>query len=184
MRKPPNPIIKWNTYSNKISTGYLDWYFCDPKSVEFAIRDVTIRKKFEPHYEDGTFNFCKSCNQRFLKKSLEDGVSHIFFFTKYCGKIAQFRNKYYITGFFEIGKTSLVDVTKPRIAIKAKTQHFYKIKDSLELSKIIGKDIQNARYAPKRLNERQTQKILEHFADKIDCTKEYSSFTSSIEIQN
>ena len=94
-----NPPIKknnqkWKKYTPSLpDRSYLDWYYCDPKSEELALRDVSRNKKDEPHYEDVTFNVCASCNQRYLNKAIKDGERYIFFFTRYAGKNKKLKNK-------------------------------------------------------------------------------------------
>jgi len=179
--RSPHQTSNLKRYSPKIKSSYLDWYFCDYEANEYPIRDVTSLGKFEPHYEKGTFNACKSCNQRFLNKALKDGVSHIFFFTRYRGIDKRYRKKYFITGFFVIGKT--FDVHEPnkpvRKAVKASRLKFFKISDAKELSTILKRKIHNGRHAPKRLDEKETKKILKHFSKKKDQTKKFISFTES-----
>lgn len=169
-------------YSSKTKSSYLDWYFSDTSSEKYLVRNITKLGKPEPHYEDGTFNVCSSCNQRFLNRALMDGISHIFFFTKYHGSFRNYRNKYFITGFFEIEKTCLIyQPKKPiRIAAIASRMKFLKISDALELSKIIKKEIRNARHAPKRLDEKTTKRILKYFSNKKDHTRQYVTFTNSL----
>ena len=113
--KSPHKTSKIERYSAKIKSSYLDWYFCDPKANDCPVRDVTTRGKVEPHYEDGSFNTCARCNQRYLNKALKDGVSHIFFFTRYMGSDKRYRKKYFITGYFKIGQTCLVQHKKNQL---------------------------------------------------------------------
>lgn len=163
--------------------AFLDWYYCDPQAEEYPVRDVTTLGKPEPHYEDGTFNVCAKCNQRNLNRALKDGVSYIFFFTKYRGRIPKYKKKYYITGFFKIGETCDVHQrsSSTRIAVIASKLKFYRISDAFELSRIITKKIVNPRYLPKRLNEKETRKILKHFSKKKDQTKKYISYNKFLQ---
>jgi len=181
--KFPHKISNRKSYSSMDDSAYLDWYYCDPQAEEYPIRDVTTLGKPEPHYEDGTFNVCAKCNQKNLNKALKDGVSYIFFFTRYRGKIRKYKKKYYITGYFKIGETCKVHqrarpTRKAAIASKIK---FYKISDAFELSKLVKKEIANARYVSKRFNESNTKKILKHFSKKKDQTKRYISYTKFLE---
>lgn len=178
----PHRKSELKKYSNKTNSSYLDWYYSDTESKNYPVRDITTWGKFEPHYEDGTFNVCRSCNQRYLNKALNDGVSHIFFFTKYHGSHKIYRNKYFITGFFEIGKTCTVyqQQKEQRQAAIASQIKFLKISDALELSKIIKDEIRNARYVRKRLDEKTTKKILKYFSNKKDHTRQYITFTDSL----
>ena len=89
-----NESKTWTKYIPTNCRSCLDWYFCDHKSVDYPLRDVSGQGKPEPHYEDGTFNACTSCNQRYLKKALENGERYIFFFTKYVGRDKDLKEKY------------------------------------------------------------------------------------------
>ena len=125
----------WTKYISTNSSSYLDWYFCDRKSVDYPLRDVSGRKKMEPHYEDETFNVCASCNQRYLNKAIKDGERYVFFFTKYNGRNnvlkKKFGKKYCITGYFEIGKTKRVNWGDDwGYAIQSKKSCFYSMEDS------------------------------------------------------
>lgn len=179
----------WNRYTPKNCRSYLDWYYCEPESNEFPLRDITKKDKGEPHYEDGTFNVCNSCNQRYLKKAVNDGERYIFFFTKYFGRNEvlkkRFGKKYCITGYFEISEWKEVPDRKKetRYAIKSKKPCFYRMEDSYELKKIVRRDKHgklNARYAKKHLNVEMTEKIIEHFKKKKNRTSDYKKETSNI----
>ena len=100
---------------------------------------------------------------------------------KYRGKIKNYRNKYFITGFFEVGKTCIINQNVPRFAAIASTWNFFQISDCFELSNIIKKEIRNARYVPKRLSKNTTEKILKHFSTKKDATKHYILHTKELQ---
>ena len=177
----------WTKYISTNSSSYLDWYFCDRKSVDYPLRDVSGRKKMEPHYEDETFNVCASCNQRYLNKAIKDGERDVFFFTKYNGRNnvlkKKFGKKYCITGYFEIGKTKRVNWGDDwGYAIQSKKSCFYSMEDSYELKKMKrdkhGK--LNARYAKKHLNEDDTKKILKHFSGKRNKIHLYTEETENL----
>ena len=84
----------WANYTPTNSRSCRDWYYCDHESGDYPLRDVSGQGKPEPHYEDGTFNACTSCNQKCLKKALENGERYIFFFTKYVGRDKDLREKF------------------------------------------------------------------------------------------
>ena len=177
----------WTKYISTNSSSYLDWYFCDRKSVDYPLRDVSGRKKMEPHYEDETFNVCASCNQRYLNKAIKDGERYVFFFTKYNGQNKvlkkKFGKKYCITGYFEIGKTKRVNWGDDwGCAIQSKKSCFYSMEDSYELKKM-KRDKHgrlNARYAKKHLNEDDTKKILKHFSGKRNKIHLYTEETENL----
>jgi len=62
-------VTKFKPYTAKSERAYLDWYFCDPESESYPIRNVSKLGKLEPHYEDLTFNACASCNQMMLNSA-------------------------------------------------------------------------------------------------------------------
>ena len=183
----------WTKYISTNSSSYLDWYFCDRKSGNYPLRDVSGQGKPEPHYEDGTFNACTSCNQRYLKKALENGERYVFFFTKYVGwdkdLREKFGKKYCVTGYYEISgwKEVTWEVHNEHYnntgkAVKCKDPHFYSMEDSYELKKM-KRDKHgrlNARYAKKHLNVEMTGKILEHFKKKKNRISDYKKETSNI----
>ena len=179
-----NESKTWTKYIPTNYGSYLDWYFCDHKSVDYPLRDVSEQGKPEPHYEDGTFNACTSCNQRYLKKALENGERYIFFFTKYVGRDKDLREKfgkkYCITGYYEIGKTKRV---KWGCAIQSKKTCFYSMEDSYPLEKIDGwnnKWERNPRYASNHLSVEDTEKILKHFSDKKNRISDYIRETKNL----
>ena len=80
-----------------------------------------------------------------------------------------------ITGYFKIGQTCLVQHKKNqlvKVAI-ASNWKFFKISDAYKLSEILGGEIYNGRYAPKRLDKKDTNKILTYFSKRKDKTKKY-----------
>ena len=170
--------IKWKSYTGSNNSSYLDWYFCDNNVRDFPIRDVSERKKLEPHYEDGSFNAHSRCNRLLLSGSVSRNESHIFFFTKYIGKIKKYRGKFFITGYYKISKISRVpDKDGSRIAVLTDKPIFLRIQDALPLYKIV-KDIpKNPRHVIKRLEKKQTDIILEHFKNKKNMIKEYTRET-------
>lgn len=170
---------KWEPHSSSGSGSYLDWYFCEPESDELPLRNITKMNKKEPHYEDGTFNACRSCNQRYLNKAIKNGEQYVFFFTRYNGQNKglkkRFGNKYSITGYFRINKTTQVvwNNGKSGTAIKTSRPHFFSIRDSYPLGKLLRRPITNARHAKKHLDEKETAKILKHFKGKKNRVSNY-----------
>ena len=178
----------WTKYISTNSSSYLDWYFCDRKSVDYPLRDVSGRKKMEPHYEDETFNVCASCNQRYLNKAIKDGERYVFFFTKYNGRNKvlkkKFGKKYCITGYFEIGKTKRVNWDDDwGYAIQSKKSCFYSMEDSYPLEKIDRrryKSLRNPRGASHHLSVEDTEKILKHFSGKKNRILDYRRETKNL----
>lgn len=164
--------IGWKPYSAERNTGILDYFHCCEES-KLAIRDVVKKRKKEPHYEDLTFNCCRSCNQPLVRGALKHNVRYVFFFTKYKGIIEKFKNRYFIVGFYEIGYTAKTyRRNKEALAIRATTSgyKFVDISDAYPLP-----DVKNARQKgfKKYLDEKRVSKILKHFESKLDKTNEY-----------
>ena len=174
----------WANYTPTNSRSCLDWYYCDPKSLDYPLRHVSKpMEKPEPHYEDGTFNACTKCNQQYLNKAIKDGERYVFFFTKYVGLDKDLREKfgkkYCITGYYEIGKT------KPVIwgcAIQSKKTCFYSMEDSYPLEKIDRKykSLHNPRGASHHLSVEDTEKILKHFSSKKNRISDYRRETKNL----
>jgi hypothetical protein len=186
MVKCQTPVKKesktWTKYIPTNSRSYLDWYFCDRKSGDYPLRDVSGQGKMEPHYEDGTFNACASCNQRYLNKAKKNGERYVFFFTEYKGQNKvlkkRFGRKYCITGYFEIGKTKNVNWG---YAIQSKKTCFYSMKDSYPLEKILmERELRHPRYARKHLSVEDTEKILKHFSGKKNRVLDYIRETKTL----
>ena len=75
-----NESKTWTKYIPTNCRSCLDWYFCDRKSEDYPLRDVSGQGKPEPHYEDGTFNACAKCNQQYLNKAKKNGDSYLLSF--------------------------------------------------------------------------------------------------------
>jgi len=168
---PKKTNERWRNYEPTNCHSYLDWYYCDPTSLDCPLRHVSEpMNKPEPHYEDGTFNECTSCNQPNLNKAINDRERYVFFFTKYAGRDKNLREKfgkkYCITGYYEIGKTKNVNWGR---AVQSKKTCFYNMNDSFPLEKIDGWNPnwnRNPRYTKKHLSMEDTQKIIKHFSNK------------------
>jgi len=177
--------VSYVTYEGK-STGYLDWYYSDPRSI-LPIRDVTKRKgrnKKEPHYEKRTFNEEVRCNTRLLNGAIKKRVGFIFFYTKYEGQKKEFRGKYFITGYYKLSKITKNKIRDPkgdRYAVKANDARFFAIEDSYPLEKIAKKIIRNPRWIkPKHLSESHTKSILSHFQNKTNRRRDFVKLTKRL----
>ena len=177
--------INWDNYSIDEQTGFLDAYYCDPRSKNYPIRDVRDvkgRNKLEPHYEDKTFNCFASCNQPLLRGGINRKIAYVFFFTKYTGLIKNFKDQYFITGFYKIGKTGWINDKKPRYAIKASKAKFVSIQEAYPYHKLVNKRILNPRWEKKKLSKEQVKKLISYFKKTKDVSKEYSSETKNYKI--
>jgi len=175
MYKEQKKKIEYKKYEGK-PTGYLDWYFSDPRSP-LPIRDLTHRKgrnKKEPYYEKRKFNEHTRCNAPLLSGAIKRKDGYIFFFT-------EFKGEYLITGFYKISrvtKNKIPDSKGGRYAIKADQARFYSAKDSYPLQNYYPKPVENPRWVkPKHLTESKTKEILDHFKNKTNMRKEYIRLT-------
>ena len=194
--KCQTPAIKesktWDNYIPTNCRSCLDWYYCDHKSGDYPLRDVSGQGKVEPHYEDGTFNACTSCNQRYLNKAIKNGERYVFFFTKYVGQDKDLREKfgkkYCITGYYEISgwKEVTWEVHNEHYnntgkAVKCEDPHFYSMEDSYEIKIKPDKHGRlNSRYARKHLSVEDTEKILKHFSGKKNRILDYRRETKNL----
>lgn len=175
--------INWNIYSGKENTGFLDIYFCDPRSKKYPIRDVRDvkgRNKLEPHYENKTFNCFASCNQPLLRGRLNRKSSYVFFLTKYTGLINNYKNQYFITGFYKIGKTTWINDKRPRFGIIASKGKFVSIDDAFPYDKLVNRRVLNSRWEKKILSEDKVAKLLKYFEKTRDATRQYSKTTKEL----
>jgi hypothetical protein len=172
----------WVPYTATERAGKLCRFLCSHSST-LPIRDVLNEhgdgKKWEPHYEDGTYNTCAGCNQRGLASAVNKGLSHILFVTRYFGLEPAFRDRYFITGFFEIGEFQIID---DRVAVRAKVQHFVAIEDAWEITDDRWRDINldgdtdelsNLRYATQIIDGKLFEEILEHLQCRRNAVADY-----------
>ena len=178
-----NTKTSWENYSGEEGTGFLDVYYCDPRSKNYPVRDVRDvkgRNKLEPHYENKTFNCFASCNQPLLRGSIKRKTGYVFFFTKYTGLIKNYKNQYFVTGFYKLGKTGWINDEKPRYAVKASKGKFVAIGEAFPYDKLVNKKILNPRWEKKILSKEQVETLLCYFEKTRDVSKEYSSETREL----
>jgi|GEM_PF-3227029 len=127
--------LHWKRHEQKERTGKLCYYICSEKSV-LPIRNAP--NKEEPNYETRTYNCCATCNQHSIKSAIKNGLSHIFFVTRYKGKIEKFQNKIFIIGYYEIGYTAKMPHKKDewRYCIKATRMSFVRIEHGYPWKKV------------------------------------------------
>lgn len=124
---------EWIDYPSPEDSGFGNGKFCyfiSCPDSELPIRDYVYQGKPEPHYETKSYNECARCNQRGIKNACNRGISYIVFYTRYRGKKASYKNRYFITGLFPI---SAWRRTSNRIAYRSDNPIFLSIEDSMEL---------------------------------------------------
>lgn len=186
----------WQDYRAS-NTGMVVFYSSDPVS-EIPIReipeDIPSDILPEPNYETGTYGFF-GCNKSKVRNSfVKSKIRYLLFMTKYEGTSADFKGKYFLTGYYRIAKTA--DLKRLHIrylsdyscldedtcnALRADEIRFASIEDAFEITEKVvkqwggkGKITRQTRFL---LNEEQTTEVLEFLQSKDDATQEYISET-------
>lgn len=177
--------VTWKPYPSPEEKGFGNGKFCYfiscPKT-KLPLRDYVYEKKLEPHYETRSYNECAKCNQRGIRKACYRGISYIIFYTRYQGKLENFRNKYFITGLFPISAWRRVS---NRVAYRSEEPIFLSIQDSKEIDdklwrrwfgKALPTDNRGAhslRYMAKFVTKDSSamKDVISHFDSKIDLNK-------------
>ena len=179
MEKAMNNL--WRKHIPVERTGKLCYHYCSEHS-DLPIRDVLADhhdgKKAEPNYETATYNLCRSCNQRSVRAAVKDGLSHILFITKYTGQKSEYRGRYFIVGYYEIGWTAQVAECT---AIRAERVSFTPIDRAYEVTDDRWRRInprgrtlklENLRQATQRIKGDLLNEIIDHL-DRGDDTDAY-----------
>lgn len=186
----------WQDYRAS-NTGMVVFYSSDPVS-EIPIREIPeyIPSDIlpEPNYETGTYGFF-GCNKSKVRNSfVKSKIRYLLFMTKYEGTSADFKGKYFLTGYYRIAKTA--DLKRQHIrylsdyscldedvcqALRAEEVRFVRIEDAFEITEKVvkqwggkGKITRQTRFL---LNEEQTTEVLEFLQSKNDATQEYIAET-------
>jgi len=186
----------WQDYRAS-NTGMVVFYSSDPVS-EIPIReipeDIPSDILPEPNYETGTYGFL-GCNKSKVRNSfVKSKIRYLLFMTKYEGTNADFKGKYFLTGYYRVAKTA--DLKRLHIrylsdyscldeeacnALRADEIRFVRIEDAFEITEKVvkqwggkGKITRQTRFL---LNEEQTTEVLELLQSKDDATQEYISET-------
>lgn len=186
----------WQDYRAS-NTGMVVFYSSDPVS-EIPIReipeDIPSDILPEPNYETGTYGFF-GCNKSKVRNSfVKSKIRYLLFMTKYEGTSADFKGKYFLTGYYRVAKTA--DLKRLHIrylsdyscldedacnALRADEIRFVRIEDAFEITEKVvkqwggkGKITRQTRFL---LNEEQNTEVLELLQSKNDATQEYISET-------
>lgn len=189
----------WQDYRAS-NTAMIVVYISDPVS-EFPIREIPEELPSEllpePHYETATYGFygCGKCKIRaaFVKSK----IRNLLFITKYAGTIAEYKDRYFITGWYRINKTA--DVKKLHIrytseyscldedaclALRASECHFVSIQDAFEVTPEVLKSWDYTARLTKQtriiLNEEQTQNVVDYLKSKPDITEDLIAETKRL----
>ena len=164
----PKISTQWKQYIPTKKAGKLCYYICAGSSY-LPVRDVLgechSTCKTEPNYETDSYNYCASCNQIHLHAAVQDGVSHILFATRYEGTNSNYRNRYFIVGYYEIGWAAEIG---GRVAIRAKNLCFVPIEHAYEITDERWRCINPQGMTSRLANLRWvTQRISENLLDTI-----------------
>ncbi|MCC6544236.1 MAG: hypothetical protein IT392_07000 [Nitrospirae bacterium] len=111
----------WKDYIPKERVGKLCYYLCSKQSI-LPIRDILddhgAGNKMEPNIETETYNWYCSYNQTSVQAAINNGLSHILFITKYTGYKEEYRNRYFIVGYYEIGGIAIKEERRVIQAVK------------------------------------------------------------------
>jgi hypothetical protein len=151
---------QWKKYTPDSKTGKLCYQYCSKKS-HLPIRDILDDhkngNKEEPNYETATYNWYRECNQRSVKAAVNDNLSHLLFITRYTGLRQEYRDRYFIVGYYEIGWTAKIG---KRVAVRAQKICFVSIDKAYEVTDEQWKQINQQGQTQKLSNLRQaTQRI-------------------------
>lgn len=186
--------MNWEKYEwkKKEDLGKITYYYCNKDRSNLPVRDVCNDHhegpKKEPHYEDGTYNYCADCNAYLIDSMIKKKKANILFFaTWYTGKKKDYQlpgRKYYITGYYRVNETKKID---KRYAVKSYSPFLAKIEDAFELTKILHKwrphrKSENSIYGDqlKFYTRDHTVEILNHFKSKKNALDEYIAETERL----
>ncbi|MBN1757562.1 MAG: hypothetical protein JW863_04555 [Chitinispirillaceae bacterium] len=189
----------WQDYRAS-NTAMIVFYATDPVS-ELPIREIPEELPTEllpePNYETGTYGFYGCGKGKIRAAFVKSKIRNLLFVTKYAGTNAEYKDRYFITGWYRIFKTA--DVKKIHIrytseyscldedvclALRADTVRFVSIADAFEVTPELLKSWNyNARLTKQTriiLDEEQTTAVLEHLQAKPDITADYITETERL----
>jgi len=190
----------WQDYraSNK---SMVVFYAGDPIS-EIPIREIPEELPSEispePNYETATYGYF-GCNKSKIRNTFfKSKIRYLIFMTKYIGARAEFKDKYYITGYYHVNKVA--DVKRVHIrnlseyscldedvcyAMRADQLRFVSIDDAFELSEKVLKtwDCKSriTRQTRILLNEEQTVQVLKYLDSKENALESYIAETERLQ---
>ena len=168
---------QWKTHRpSSMIAGRLCYYLCTTQS-NLPVRDVECGCT-EPNYETKTYNLFQSCNQQNVHADVQYGLSHILFLTRYLGRNETHKNRFFITGYYEIGCSQRIH---GRTAIRAKKLHFVPVEHAYEITckrweriKPLGaKKLTRLRQLTQRITSNVLDEILQHLSDKQNRVDDY-----------
>lgn len=190
----------WQDYRAS-NTSMVVFYASDPIS-EIPIREIPEELPSviipEPNYETGTYGYFGCSKSKIRNTFFKSKIRYLIFMTKYAGANVDFKDKYFITGYYRI--TKVADVKRMHIrnltdyscldedvcyALRADQVRFVDIEDAYELTEKILKSwdykARITRQTRILLNEEQTAKIVEILDSKDNKLQEYIDETKRLE---
>ena len=179
----------WQDYRAS-NTAMIVFYASDPVS-ELPVREIPEELPTdllpEPNYETGTYGFfgCGKCKIRtaFVKGK----IRYLLFVTKYAGTNIDYKDRFFITGWYHIYKTA--DVKKLHIryssdyscldeeicyALRADDTRFVSIENAFEVTADVLKSWDYKARLTKQtriiLDEERTRTVIDHLQSKPDIT--------------
>jgi hypothetical protein len=179
----------WQDYRAS-NTAMIVFYATDPVS-ELPIREIPEELPTEllpePNYETGTYGFFGCGKGKIRTAFVKAKIRNLLFVTKYVGTNADYKDRFFITGWYRIFKTA--DVKKLHIrylsdyscldedvcyALRADAVHFVAIDKAFEVTPEVLKSWDYKARLTKQtriiLGEEQTAAIIEHLRSKPDIT--------------
>ena len=189
----------WQDYRAS-NTAMIVFYATDPVS-ELPIREIPEELPTEllpePNYETGTYGFYGCGKGKIRAAFVKSKIRNLLFVTRYAGTSADYKDRYFITGWYRIFKTA--DVKKHHIrytseyscldedacyALRADTVHFVSIANAFEVTPDVLRSWNyNARLTKQTriiLDPEQTAAVLEHLQSKPDITDDYIAETKRL----
>ncbi|MCX7725577.1 MAG: hypothetical protein N2053_01880 [Chitinispirillaceae bacterium] len=191
--------IGWQDYRAS-NTGMVIFYSTDPVS-ELPIREIPEELPTDvspdPNYETGTYGLF-GCGKIKIKNSfVRSKIRNLFFLTKYAGTNVDYKDRYFITGWYHINK--IVDAKKLHIrylsnfscleenscyAMRADIVRFVSIEDSFEVTEEVLKswnyDSKITKQTKILLDEKQASELIEYLKSKQDITQSLISETERL----
>ncbi len=190
----------WQDYRAS-NTGMVIFYASDPIS-ELPIREVP--EEFptdilpEPHYETGTYGFYGCSRSKIRGAFVKAKIRYLLFVTKYAGSKADFKDKYFITGYYRVNK--IADVKKQHIryctdyscldegvcyALRADDYRFVDIEDAFEVTDQVLKSWDFKARMTKQtrviLDEEKTAQVVDYLQSKPDIKDRYVEETARLQ---
>ncbi len=190
----------WQDYRAS-NTAMVVFYSTDPVS-EIPIREVPEEYPSdilpEPNYESATYGFYGCSRSKIRTAFVKSKLRYVIFVTKYQGTNADYKDRFFVTGYIKVNK--IADVKKAHIrfcsdftcldeprclALRGDEQRFVSIEEAFEVTPdvLLSWDFKAklTRQARIILNEENTMKIIEHLDSKNDITEKYIEETARLQ---